>query len=270
MDLGALAPDPEPEPEVETMDLGALAPDPEAEPEVEAMDLGALAPDPEPEPEVETTDLAMETMDLSALAPDLEPEPEVEAMDLAALAPDSGPEPEPEPEVETMDLGALAPDPVPEPEVEMMDLGALAPDPVVNLEDASPDAEEDSEMERPVHTRTLAELYVKQGFTDRALDVLKQLLAAEPGAADIEARIAELEQGGSGEALEGGEPPTHLPEEEEVETLARDLADAGNGVHEVDTPFAWDEEEAASKGDGDPGEIGGYFDDLLSWEPQGE
>jgi hypothetical protein len=203
-------------------------------------------------------------MDLGALAPD--PEPEVEAMDLGALAPD------PEPEVEAMDLGALAPDPEPEPEA--MDLGALAPDEALDLSELAPEVaqEEDPEMDtnEPIYTRTLAELYVKQGFLDQALDVFRNLLEVEPGAADIEARIAELEGRPSitppNEAPDSGPDPTGA--DEEVERLARDLAEGGHDVHDVDTPFAWTEEEAPASPDSaaDGGDVGSYFDNLLAWK----
>jgi tetratricopeptide (TPR) repeat protein len=262
-DLGAFAAseqaEAEPASEPDAVDLSALAPDPE--PESEAMDLAALAPDEESEPEAE-----MELMDLGALAPDAEPEPEVEVMDLGALAPD----PEPEAELEVMDLGALAPDKEAEPEVEAMDLGALAPDDVLDLSELAPTAapEGDPEMDanEPIYTRTLAELYVRQGFLDQALDVFRNLLAAEPGATDIETRIAELEG-------QTGAPPPPVPEpdapaEEEVERLARDLAEGGKDAHEVDTPFAWMEEEASVESEPaqDGPDVGNYFDDLLAWE----
>jgi hypothetical protein len=208
-------------------------------------------------------------MDLGALAPD--PEPEVEVMDLGALAPD------PDPEVETMDLGALAPDP--EPEVETMDLSALAPDVSELSSEGEPEEIPGRDADEPVYTRTLAELYVRQGFTDRALAVFRHLLAADPGATDIEERIAELGHDGLGvvaEADDGGPEnglhPTETveeEEEEEVEALARDLADSGDGAHEVDTPFAWTEAEPSTDDPPDDGsEIGDYFDDLLGWESQ--
>ena len=58
-------------------------------------------------------------------------------------------------------------------------------------------------------------------------------------------------------------------QEEEVETLARDLAESGSGEHDVDTPFAWTEEEAdVSAGEGPS--IAEYFDVLLSWQPRDE
>jgi hypothetical protein len=284
MDLAALAPDDEPEPVGEVMDLAALAPDDEPEPAGEVMDLAALAPDDEPEP-------AGEVMDLAALAPDDEPEPAGEVMDLAALAPDD----EPEPVGEVMDLAALAPDDEPEPVGEVMDLAALAPDAEEEgeLEPeplAEPEEERTMGSSEPVYTRTLAELYVKQGFVAKALGVYRHLLRAQPDATDIRDRIAELERGGaqaSGAVASAKPSPSPMPTpseapdrdeervqtyDDEVETLARDLASGGDDTHEVDSPFAWADEAASAPNepvdDEGPG-IGEYFDDLLGWEDRG-
>jgi len=41
---------------------------------------------------------------------------------------------------------------------------------------------------------TLAELYFNQGFTDKATEVLKQLLQREPGNERARARLAEIEE----------------------------------------------------------------------------
>ena len=41
---------------------------------------------------------------------------------------------------------------------------------------------------------TLAELYFNQGFTDKAVEVLKQLLQREPGNERARARLAEIEE----------------------------------------------------------------------------
>jgi predicted Zn-dependent protease len=40
---------------------------------------------------------------------------------------------------------------------------------------------------------TLAELYFNQGFTDKAVDVLRQLLQREPGNERARSRLAEIE-----------------------------------------------------------------------------
>jgi tetratricopeptide (TPR) repeat protein len=271
MDLSALAPD---EP---AMDLGALAPD-----EV-VMDLGSLAPD---EPVLELGALGPEepAMDLSALAPDevvmdlgaLAPDEPV--MELGALAPNESVE-EPAidlgalaPDEPTMDLGELAPD---EP---AMDLGELAPDePAIELGALAPDdfvddlgfqASEVSQKEdphvdsgEPVYTRTLAELYVRQGFTDQALDVYRHLLAEEPEAQDLRDRVSELEGRGPSASR-----PSAVDIDEQVETLARDLAESGAEAHEVDTPFAWAPEgDSASESSTDGDGVDRYFEDLLDW-----
>ena len=254
MDLGGLAPDVESEP---VMDLGGLAPDPEP-----VMDLGALAPNDA-------------VMDLGGLAPDdavvdlggLAPDAEVELpMDLGALAPDTETEPVMElgslaPEEPAQDPGALAPDEA------MSDVGAPAADESVGLPgDLAPAAnqKEDRHVDNgePVYTRTLAELYVRQGFTDQALDVYRHLLTIEPDSDDLSARISELE--GGAPAGPGG---AGAESEEAVETLARDLAESGAEEHDVDTPFAWAGDGDVGGGDAEPdGEgVAGYFESLLDW-----
>lgn len=45
----------------------------------------------------------------------------------------------------------------------------------------------------PLMTGTLAELYVSQGFTDKAVQIYRDILAVEPGNAGVAARLAELE-----------------------------------------------------------------------------
>lgn len=47
----------------------------------------------------------------------------------------------------------------------------------------------------PLSTATLAELYVRQGFGDKALEIYHAILAADPGNAGVRSRIAELEGG---------------------------------------------------------------------------
>ncbi|MDH3272726.1 MAG: hypothetical protein OEN56_15415, partial [Gemmatimonadota bacterium] len=252
------------EPDLEVMDLAALAPD---EPDLEVMDLAALAPD---EPE-------LEVMDLAALAPD---EPELEVMDLAALAPD-------EPDLEVMDLAALAPD---EPDLEVMDLAALAPDEPSDRTPggASVAPKEPSRSGSPVYTRTLADLYVRQGFTDKAIDVLRHLQERDPGDTEITDRIAQLEAGtyearASSSAPESVKTPRSTGgmlvadtfggasghSEEDVEARARDLAESGEGADEVDTPFAWHDASDDRKKPETRG-IGLYFDALLEWENRAE
>ena len=196
-------------------------------------------------------------MDLSALAPDEEPVVDEDVLDLSALAPDE----EPVVDEDVLDLSALAPD------ADMLAAAAMEP--------ADP-SEEDPHVDssEPVNTRTLAKLYVSQGFTDKALEVYRQLQEADPTAEDLLMRIAELEGGlmESATVTDASEPSVTLPSEEEVETLARDLAEIGTVDHEVDTPFAWPDEATTDSSPSQAGEatIEVYFDQLLGWEDERE
>ncbi|MDH3424492.1 MAG: hypothetical protein OEN00_15970 [Gemmatimonadota bacterium] len=286
MDLGDLAPDAEeavmdlgdlaPDPEEAVMDLGDLAPDAEEA----VMDLGDLAPDPE-EAVMDLGDLAPDPEEAVVELGDLAPEPEEPVVDLADLAPQDD-----EPVV---DLGALAPDePVDDGEMTMMDLMARVPeahDVIIDMDALKPsfaavDEVDDEANEapapaqeldsdgpgEPVYTRTLGELYVKQGAVDQAIEVFRHLRDVNPDDTEIARRLEELESGeGIGGAEDAGDP------DEEVETLARELAEGGHHVDEVESPFAWAD-------DGDAGEqdeearptIGDYFERLFTWKPGGD
>jgi hypothetical protein len=261
LDVAALAPD-EPEPSLEpVLDVAALAPDePESSQEQDVVDVTWLAPD-EPEPVQEPV------LDVAALGPD-EPEPVQEpVLDIAALAPE---EPADDFDVPISDF-----------EDEVVDLEALARS--ASGEDPPEGSKREKESEAPIYTRTLAELYVKQGFVDRALEVLRYLQRSAPADESLARRIAELEAGAAAEVVDTGarSAPRRVglpggPEaaamareaEEEVETLARDLAESGDGGHEVETPFAWTEQEVEEVDAHHP-TIGEYFDDLLGWRSRG-
>lgn len=172
-------------------------------------------------------------------------------------------------EEEVFDFGALAPDEPEAVEEEVFDFGALAPD------EPAPD-----EAAEQIQTRTMAELYVTQGLTDRAIDVYQHLVGAAPDDAGLRARLEELRAGDQETDVASGETGAHTPhpqaveqapeadesDDGEVETLARDLAASGDAEHEVDTPFAWAEEVSEEQGDVVDGpSIGRFFDDLLSY-----
>ncbi len=53
----------------------------------------------------------------------------------------------------------------------------------------APPAEQD-----PLTTATLAELYVSQGFTDKAVEIYRRIVAADPGNREAAGRLAELER----------------------------------------------------------------------------
>jgi hypothetical protein len=247
------------------MELDALAPDAvEAEPEEEeaVFDMGALAPD---EP----------VMELDALAPDAveaEPEEEEAVFDMGTLAPD-------EP---VMELDALAPDAVeaePEEEEAVFDMGTLAPDePVMELDALAPDAVEADDIsganDGPLATRTMADLYARQGLTSRALDVYRSLLKVSPADAELRRRVQALEgelQDGGGSTQEAmpEAPPFLDVDEGDDEDLSDNVwnPEAQAAGHEVDTPFAWTDETEDAPAAGPP--ISSYFQRLLSWESPG-
>jgi hypothetical protein len=112
-------------------------------------------------------------------------------------------------------------------------------------------------------TRTMAELYARQGLHDRAVEVYEHLLAESPGDDALRSRLGELRaEMGEGEA-EG------VAAEEAVETAARHMSESGH--HEpVDSPFSW--AETAAETEGEARATGGtpaseYFAELLAWEP---
>ncbi|NJD17935.1 MAG: tetratricopeptide repeat protein [Gemmatimonadetes bacterium] len=177
--------------------------------------------EPEPEPVVEIASLAPDVVESEV---ELEVEPVVE---IASLAPDVT-EPEPEPWVE---VAALAPADLPSDEL--------------------PESE-------PLVTRTMGELYARQGLSARALSVFRQLLEASPGDDELRRRVQELEGAGEEPAAEA-----------EAEAVDAELAWAAAGDqvrHEVETPFAWtapDEVEEAPPGP----PAATYFRRMLAWEP---
>jgi len=68
---------------------------------------------------------------------------------------------------------------------------AGGPAEVTSVEDAWPTAVQGGRD--PLMTGTLAELYVSQGFTDKAAGIYRDILATEPDNAAAAARLAELE-----------------------------------------------------------------------------
>ena len=220
-------------------------------------------------------------MELGALAPDeADDEP---VMELGALAPDEAEEGDEAGDEPVMDLGALAPDEAEEgdeaDEEPVMDLGALAPDepdpPVVVgdiLSEEAADAPLEEIDEPPIYTRTIAELYVTQGAVDRAVEVYRNLVESEPANTELTERLAlleaQLEGQAAPEAEVAEEAASDMSDDQTVESLARHLAESGDATHDVDTPFAWTEEEKAeTPSDAPP--ISEYFTRMLAWRPDG-
>ena len=92
----------------------------------------------------------------------------------------------PEPPIEAAPAPLSFEPPPPAPPIE----AAPAPAPAAPFE---PPPAEPAPPEPDLSSATLAELYFNQGFTDKALDVYRQLLDREPGNERARARTAELE-----------------------------------------------------------------------------
>jgi tetratricopeptide (TPR) repeat protein len=125
---------------------------------------------------------------------------------------------------------------------------------------ASPGSEFAPDPSPPLVTRTMAELYVRQGFIDRAVDVYRQLVERDPGDDGIRRRLAELE------ARETEEPSERAPQWSPEPGAALDRS--------ADSPFAWAPHEHPDEA-GEPTSpeeagrgptAGEYFRDLLAWE----
>jgi hypothetical protein len=104
----------------------------------------------------------------------------------------------------------------------------------------------------------MAELYVAQGLVDRAIEVYEHLLRKDPDDTETRLRLRVLKA--------GEEPVADEVDDDEVETLARDLAQSGDEEHEVDTPFAWPDDDLEEQSDEtDEPSIGNFFGDLLGY-----
>lgn len=239
VEIAALAP--EPEPGAEGVELPALAP------EEPVVDIAALAPEEPaleaagPAPEEQVVDIAMlapvePVEEFVAVAPEEPVEavvavaPEEAVVDIAALAPDEPVLEAAAPAREEPVLEAAAP----APEEQVLEVAALAPEP--SVADADLPSDELPEEESLV-TRTMAELYARQGLNDRALDVYRQLLEAAPGDEGL------------------------LRRTEELEALVQGSSEA------AETPFAWTEEETPEAPAAGP-TIATYFEGLLAWTPR--
>lgn len=165
------------------------------------------------------------------------------------------------------ELEGLELDGTPEPE------GASDPD--EGAEPAGAEPEEAAETPAPataaappgpgVYTRTLGELYARQGFPDRAVTVFERLLEESPGDPELEARLAELREAA---AKKGPTPPApeagRSPEDED---RAPQWLEAGAAPGEVDTAFAWSDPEGDEPVQPAGRPIRGYLQSLVTWVP---
>jgi len=144
----------------------------------------------------------------------------------------------------------------------------------------------------PAHvTRTMAEIFVRQGFPDRAIEVYRKILEREPDDPRILDRIAELK--GEGQppreavALPADDPVPAGDDEPALERVAPQWAASESDLstdHEPVTPFGWTDDETENPRDREttapPGgtdvpldssqlSIRSHFADLLAWVPGG-
>ncbi len=98
----------------------------------------------------------------------------------------------------------------------------LEPQPVPAAEPVAEEREpalpEEEEEEKPFVTVTLAQIYERQGFKDKALEIYRQILAAEPSNAEVRAKVEELSR-----ELHPGEPLAEAPEQPAEEVALTDL-----------------------------------------------
>jgi tetratricopeptide (TPR) repeat protein len=163
--------------------------------------------------------------------------------------------------------------------------------------ESDPETEEANELERngpsergadsPTVTRTLGELYLRQGLTERAAEIFEELVRRRPDEPELRDRLGvireRLEATPSAPGPEstpgpdsGDEDPADHPGDRAPQWTDPD----GDEAEESVSPFAWDEaasEERSEAGTADgpgPGSgspdgptISTYLDDLLAWEP---
>ncbi|HEX9860752.1 MAG TPA: tetratricopeptide repeat protein [Nitrospirota bacterium] len=102
----------------------------------------------------------------------------------------------------------------------------------------------------PINTDTLAELYIKQGFYDRAFNIYNEMLKENPGDPVLRQKIEELNMlaglAYSRSTAEVPEVPAEAAEVYEPEVFAQPFEDTGGpGAGGIDTGTAGDPEAAA-------------------------
>jgi tetratricopeptide (TPR) repeat protein len=259
MDIADLAPDEPVDAGELVMDIADLAPDEPVDAEELVMDIADLAPD-------EPADAEELVMDIADLAPDEPVDAGESVMDIADLAPD---EPVDAEEL-VMGIADLAPDEPVDAEEPAMDVADLASDEPAADEEF--EEESDFEDDGMLVTRTLADLYYRQGFKAEALEVYRQLLHIDPHDDELRRKVKALESGSEEETeaedqgVEGGGSSEvgAVEDDEPVGHVWQTQADVQG--HDVDTPFAWIADEPDEATAAAP-PISEYFRRLLAWKP---
>jgi tetratricopeptide (TPR) repeat protein len=191
------------------------------------VDIADLAPDASSDAEIASPDVSGPVVGIGDLAPDSRASDAV--VDIEDLAPEGYERPSPAaPEVAPMPEG---PPPFTRPPM---------PEPTGRASGADDDGVED---EGP-WTRTMAELYVRQGHPDRAIRIYRRLAGNDPDDASIATRLAELDT--------------------DPETV--DIADARPGPIGVRDLEPEPEMEGKAEEGADP-TVSEYLTTLLAWRP---
>ena len=159
----------------------------------------------------------------------------------------------------------------PRAEAEVEPVTSFEP-PLVELSEPPPAPSPTSEDEEGPLTRTMADLYARQGLHLRALKVYRHLLEQTPDDAGLRERVDELEALGSTTPAASpddvaSEMITGRPSDAEMETLAQDWAEGPRETGDLSTPFAWTVQapQPTQAPSGLP--VREYFRTLLDWEP---
>lgn len=140
-------------------------------------------------------------------------------------------------------------------------------------EEAADEGEEaDRDDGTEVYTRTMGDLYARQGLVERAAAIYRQLVERHPDDRELRSRLAELESAAAEDEPPASEEdlPEASAEEADVETLARELAEGPDAADDLDTPFAWSGGEEPDSDAGDGRSIASYFRPMLEWPSGGE
>lgn len=257
--------------------------------------------------EIDPTELDLEATeaDLEQTDADLEPTD----ADLESTGLERGPvEPEPDVEPTDADIESLEPS-LPSDEVEIEAGEAEIEAEVVETprEEAETAAGEDEPDEEEAEdsslmTRTMADLFAKQGLTEQAVGVYERLLERSPDDPEVRQRLSELRARLEEDRVDDGAAGVEAPDAElaDVEAPDAESAEAADSTEEPDlrdvapqwagdepgdeseavaTPFAWEPEEGGEAPEEQEAEpetraaeapkrsITDHFEDLLAWSP---
>ena len=139
---------------------------------------------------------------------------------------------------------------------------------------AEPAALRSEDDEGPL-TRTMADLYARQGLHHRALRVYRHLLEQVPDDVELRERVDAMAAlvptalaSGAADGLDpGGTLTPRRPTDAEMETLARDWSEGPRVTGDLSTPFAWTAQPAQPTQPPSGLPVREYFRILLDWKP---